>query len=256
MEDQSRGDADGGAKGKRLPTGVGTKTYSQTDALSDFTTYEEYLDSFVHPKDLYYLEDENLARELVELGCRGSGEILSRDDFYARKRLAETVRTQKHTIARKLASIGREKDVAGSPLLRELAEREEAVRSGRLMCILFIRGVNKKGQEISGFIDYAHRLKTDNFESYFSRRKKLLPRPSDLSFYNWETQVTSSNHTPNFQVISGEKGILFKNKRDRKVINVDPESPPGESSATKRIDLTTTEYLQVVIFDHVTRQKL
>jgi len=76
---------------------------------------------------------ENLARELVELGCRGSGEILSRDEFFARKRLAETVRTQKHTVARKLASLGREKDFADSPLLRELAEREEAVRSGKLM---------------------------------------------------------------------------------------------------------------------------
>ena len=50
-----------------------------------------------------------------------------------------------------------------------------------------------------------------------------MPKPSDLSFYNWETQTSTSNQTQNFQVIAdNEAGLLFKNKRDRKVINVDP----------------------------------
>jgi hypothetical protein len=38
------------------------------------------------------------------------------------------------------------------------------------------------------------------FEPYFDREKKLMPKPSDLSFYNWETQTSTSNATPNFQV--------------------------------------------------------
>jgi len=51
-----------------------------------------------------------------------------------------------------------------------------------------------------------------------------MPKPSDLSYYNWETQVATSNSTPNFQVIADhEGGLLFKNKRDRKIINVDPK---------------------------------
>ena len=29
----------------------------------------------------------------------------------------------------------------------------------------------------------------------------MLPRPSDLSFYNWETQTATSNATPNYQVL-------------------------------------------------------
>ena len=83
--------------------------------------------------------------------------------------------------------------------------------------------MNVKGQEISGYIDYSHRLKTEDFEQYFSEKKKLLPKPSDLSFYNWENQMITSNNTPNYQVIAESiKGILFKNKRDRKIINVDP----------------------------------
>lgn len=81
-----------------------------------------------------------------------------------------------------------------------------------------------KGQEISGYIDYALRLKNEPFEPYFERKKKLLPKSSDLSYYNWETQTSTSNSTPNFQVIAdSETGLLFKNKRDRKVVNVDPK---------------------------------
>jgi hypothetical protein len=124
-----------------------------------------------------------------------------------------------------------------------------------MQSIIFIRTRNSKGQEISGYVDYAHRLKTENFESYFSRTKTFLPRPSDMSFYNWETQTCTSNATPNFQVIAdNESGILFKNKRDRKIINVDPSEPnPGDN--TTRTQVATKEHIQVVIYDHLTRRK-
>ena len=36
--------------------------------------------------------------------------------------------------------------------------------------------------------------------SYFSGTKKFLPKPTDLSFYNWATQTTRSNASPNYQV--------------------------------------------------------
>merc|ERR1712118_265698 len=114
------------------------------------------------------------------------------------------------------------------PFLRNLAAREELVRNGKLSTIIFIRDKNVKGQEISGYIDYGHRLKEDHFEAFFERKKRLLPRPT-------------------------EQGLLFKNKRDRKVINVDPKGEPGDNS--KRSDIKTNEYIQVVIFDHMTRKK-
>ena len=47
--------------------------------------------------------------------------------------------------------------------------------------------------------------------------------------------------------------MLFKNKRDRKVINVDPHKEPGDNS--KRTPIATSEYMQVVIYDHMTRRK-
>jgi hypothetical protein len=190
---------------------------------------------------------------LAELGYRGSGETLKREEFEARKKAAEEAKASKlRNAPKKLASA--DKDLSHYPFLHNLAEREDLVRNGKLTSIIFLRDKNSKGQEVSGYIDYAHRLKSENFESYFERKKKLMPKPSDLSYYNWETQHSTSNSTPNFQVIAdNEAGLLFKNKRDRKVINVDPKSLPGDNS--RRIEIKTHEYLQVVIYDHVTRRK-
>ncbi len=44
-------------------------------AITEFATYDDFLDAQIAPIDLYYLEDEELARQLVELGFRGTGEV-------------------------------------------------------------------------------------------------------------------------------------------------------------------------------------
>lgn len=139
--------------------------------------------------------------------------------------------------------------------MKELAKREEANRNGKMTTIIFIRDKNSCGQEISGYVDYAHRLKLEDFEPYFLGKKRLLPRPSDLSFYNWETQTSTSNPTPNYQVIAeNTQGLLFKNKRDRKILEADPSaSSPGDNST--RTVLKTPKYMQVVLYDHMTRRK-
>ncbi|XP_074647253.1 cilia- and flagella-associated protein 299-like [Tubulanus polymorphus] len=220
--------------------------------VTEFSTYEDFLDSQITSLDLYYLEDEELARQLVELGYRGSGEVLKREEFEARKQAAEASRLSKRSQQKTLASSGKElKD----SFLKALAQREEANRSGKMTSIIFIRDKNSRGQEISGYIDYAHRLKTEDFEPYFAGRKRLLARPSDLSFYNWETQTSTSNPTPNYQVIAeNASGLLFKNKRDRKILNVDPKAAsPGDNSTRTAIE--TMKYTQVVIYDHITRRK-
>lgn len=38
--------------------------------LLESETYEEYLDAFVQPQDLFYLRDPHLARQIVKLGYR------------------------------------------------------------------------------------------------------------------------------------------------------------------------------------------
>ena len=42
-----------------------------TEEALKHDTYEEYLDSQINDQDLFYLECEELARDLVELGYRG-----------------------------------------------------------------------------------------------------------------------------------------------------------------------------------------
>lgn len=232
-----------------LPAGPGDST------VTEFASYEEYLDSQITPIDLYYLEDKELARQLVELGYRGTGEPLKREEFEARKKAAESFRLSKRMATKVLAS--HDKDFTDSPFLQSLADREEANRNGKMTSIIFIRALNSKRQEVSGYIDYAHRLKTENFDPYFSGTKPLLPRPSDLSFYNWETQTCTSNATPNFQVVAdNENGLLFKNKRDRKIINVDPkDTKSGDNTTRTLVTADGKVIIQCVIYDHLTRRK-
>ncbi|CAE7190777.1 cfap299 [Symbiodinium sp. KB8] len=225
---------------------------SKARPVTSFATYEDYLDSQITELDMYYLDDEELARQLVELGYRGDGEPKKREEFEALKKAEREKHLHKDSAPRPLASLG--KDLADKPFLQALANREELVRNGKLTTIIFIRDYNAKGQEVSGYIDFAHRLKTENFEPYFEGTKTLMPRPSDLSYYNWETQTSTSNSSPNFQVIAdSETGLLFKNKRDRKVINVDPKASAGDNST--RSEIRTHEFAQVVLYDHMTRRK-
>ena len=198
------------------------------------------------------MQDEELARQLVELRYNGDGDTLKREEFEARKKAEREKHLHKESAPPPLASMG--KNLSDKPFLQALANREEAVRNGKLTCIIFIRDFNSRGQEVSGYIDLAHRLKTESFEPYFTGKRRLMPKPSDLSYYNWETQTSTSNSSPNFQVVADNgTGLLFKNKRDRKVIDVNPSSAPGDN--TTRFELRTSEYAHVVIYDHVTRRK-
>uniref|UniRef100_A0A8C9J6E4 Cilia- and flagella-associated protein 299 n=1 Tax=Panthera tigris altaica TaxID=74533 RepID=A0A8C9J6E4_PANTA len=238
------------------------------NVVTQFNTYEDFLDSQITSVDLYYLEDEGLARQLVELGYRGTGEVVKREDFEARKAAIETARLAERTQKKTLTSAG--KDLQDN-FLKALAVREEDNHNGKVSLnqqgfnavhtlkkqratVIFIRDKNSHGQEVSGYIDYAHRLKIEDFEVYFSGKRRLLPKPTDMSFYNWDSHIAVWNSTPNYQVIADNlEGLLFKYKRDRKILNVDPKVPPGDNST--RIPIQTDLYIQAVIFDHISRRK-
>lgn len=97
---------------------------------NEFETYEDYLDSQITPVDLFYLEDKELARQLVELGYRGNGETHKREEFEAKKKAAENFRLMKRITTNSLSSTG--KDLSKSLLLQALAEREDSNRRGKL----------------------------------------------------------------------------------------------------------------------------
>lgn len=226
---------------------------SYNSNVAAYSSYEEYLDEHISQEDLYYLEDQDLARQIVELGYKGK-DLLSRKEFEeAKKRALHGPRKTKKK-SEKICGYG--KDLTQYPLLYALAKREVLVRDGKLSTIIFIRDIDKHtGHEISGYIDYGHRLKSEDFEEYFSRKKKLLPKLTDLSYYNWKTQTLRYNNSSTFQVIAdSERGLLFKHRRDRKTIDVDPKSTDPGFNSTRRT-IKTDEYLQVVLYEHHPRRK-
>merc|ERR1712189_12846 len=89
------------------------------DNTAEYATYEDFLDSQISAYDLYYLEDEELARQLVELGYRGSGGVLKREEFEARKQAAEASRLSKRSQQKVLASSGKE---ISDPFLQAMAQ--------------------------------------------------------------------------------------------------------------------------------------
>ena len=56
------------------------------NGLAEFEKYEDYLDKQMSDEDLFYLEDTELARQLIEVGYHGKGEILTREQFEERQK--------------------------------------------------------------------------------------------------------------------------------------------------------------------------
>ena len=105
-----------------------------------------------------------------------------------------------------------------------LKERESEVRNGTKSTIIFIRYKDKKGKETSAYIDYRDRLKNEEIEAVFKGELPLIPKPNDLSYFNWNIQKVNSLDSTFFRVDAGPKERLsFKNNSDRKIINVDLE---------------------------------
>uniref|UniRef100_A0A8C1YVL8 Cilia- and flagella-associated protein 299 n=1 Tax=Cyprinus carpio TaxID=7962 RepID=A0A8C1YVL8_CYPCA len=209
--------------------------------MHKYNEYNMFLSSIFNIRSvLLLLQDQELARQLVELGHKGSS--LEREEFETSKAAAEASRLASESQQKKLASIGKElKD----NFLRALAEREEANRSGEMTSIIFIRVQNSHEQEISGYIDYSHQLKFEDFKPYFSRKKRLMPKPTE--------DVAKHNASSNYEVFTeNPRGLLFNCKNDRKILNVDPEATPGDSSI--RTPVQCDLYVHVVIYDHVTRK--
>ena len=83
-----------------------------------------------------------------------------------------------------LASDGQ--NFAGNRFLEELARRERNLKNGRMTTILFLRYQEQGKNEVSGYIDLADRMKKEDFKRYFMGKKDLMPKETDLSYYNWD----------------------------------------------------------------------
>lgn len=198
--------------------------------ISDIKTYADYLNKYVTKEDLMYLEDEELARKIKELYNTQKGEIRNEADFNRKKKEIFDEKNIEENEKEQL-QFSQDMHYAKGSFLELLQERENDVRNGIKFTIIFIRYKDKKGRETSAYIDYRERLKEDEMEAVFKEGVPLMPKSTDLSYYNWNIQRINSLDSTFFRVDAGPKERLcFKNNTDRKVINVDLEyieSHPG-----------------------------
>ena len=65
------------------------------NGLDQYKEYENYLDDQINEMELFYLEDKELARKLIEVGYYGKGEVLSREQFDKKKDEIDKAKKQK-----------------------------------------------------------------------------------------------------------------------------------------------------------------
>lgn len=227
--------------------------------LSNLETYEEYLESLVTLKDIYYLENIELCRQIAGNGMRSVGETMSRKEFERKK---QAVLDLKAEVFKPHMMFSFE-SLADDSFLEALEKRERANRIGDLSTIIFVRHRWENGIEVSGYIDFEASLRKAIGKEYgavdwlavFKGTKKLRPKPTDLGYFNWKNGEVFVNDSPNYLTISQPDSMLqFMNKYDRMVINPTPfEEELGPS--TKRFFYSTELYEHAVIYDHVVRKR-
>lgn len=231
------------------------------NVASKFERYENYLDSFINKNDLEFLENIEVARQLVELGINVKTQILSREEFNRKKEELQELKRQrlaKNKIVVAFKEVSNSEIIDNDPLLKAMAEREEAIRNDVMATIIYLRVCIKNSKnrlvEVSGYIDLCERLNTENFIPYYEGKTLLLPKKTDLSFYNWNTGFCVFNDSKIFKNEADvEQKILgFKNKRDRRIIWVD-EAQEVETKSVKRFEIRSSSpiYKQIIFFDQM-----
>ncbi|KAL4714055.1 hypothetical protein ACJJTC_008409 [Scirpophaga incertulas] len=218
--------------------------------LLKFQTWEDYLDSLIEIADLRNLRSITSARTIAAFGYRANGDTLSEKEFYTRRAVIQEVvfPTVKPYV---LVSEGTD---VWDPFSRELAVREQANRLGIVQSIIFVRHYTKGGFEISGYIDYAHRLISEDWAPFFKTNKMLWPKLNDLGYYHWRHGTVRNNMTRNYKpTLDPDKGLLFQNRHDHKIICPDPYQDPGQNTTKFRV--YSPRYTQIEIYDHTVRKK-
>lgn len=230
---------------------------NEDQVVTRFDNYYEFLSEFIKPEDRMYLEDEDLARDVKELYEINKGDIKSKADFDRKKQELEMLGKVDESKEKPLFSQG--KTFEKGTFLYELASREQEVRNGRKSTIIFIRYKDQYGKENSAYIDYRERLKNDNFEEIFNGTKDLIPKPTDLSYYNWSHKKVYANDSTFFRVDAGPKELLsFRNNTDRKIINVDLEylsKNPNLDVDRSPVELKKVESNIDTVLNNITNKK-
>ena len=83
--------------------------------------------------------------------------------------------------------------------------------------------------EISGHIDLDMRMKTENILPYINGEKRMLPKKSDLTFYNWDRGTAAYNSTDNFTVVAELPRLLLRHTGSDATLDITTSTPGMDS---------------------------
>jgi hypothetical protein len=218
---------------------------SEDSLITKFNTYDDYLDYNLSPNDKFYLDNLDMARFVIQIGGRKVG-LLTQHEFVAKKNAI--MASQRHRL-RRTRAVARQKayNTGDSPFLAAIAARDAALGSGSMVCILYLLARNRKGQEVSGYIDLGERLFDTDYSKLFSGDSILLPTRKDLSYYNWATrQAHQQSESSNFQFVPNAQ-LSFLVKADQSILNLN--SKPSTVLEFESGD----SYIEAAFFDHHTK---
>lgn len=224
--------------------------YESDLKLMQFKTYEEYLDSLVTAVDLFYLESTTIAQKIARLGYLSAVKTFDEETFYDRREFVGNLLYPTH----KIGMLASESTKPINGLQCELAVRERPNRLGSLSTIIFTHQSVKSGRIRSAFVDYAHRLTTEDWVPFFKGKEKLKIRSSDLYYLDSYLKHPVINRTENYNAFFDQRNrLVFHNLHDDKFLNLDPNKHCFGHVSSLKIQVKGFDL--VILFDYVPRKK-
>ncbi|KAH8409625.1 hypothetical protein KR222_011621 [Zaprionus bogoriensis] len=229
----------------------------------NYGSYEEYLDHFINVSDVRYMRNWALTRKYIQNACGKScmGRLLSRAEYEEhRKKLHDELRPRGISES---TLFGEGYD-GNDNVLRQFAKRELLLLSKQSSTIIFLLMRSEKGLEVSSLIDleqsfreshYKNSVHYVNWPAIFAGKAKLMPKPTDLSYFDWYKNKVNYNDSDNFTVVTeGAHSLLMMHRGDHKIICVNAGCRCSYTRNARRRIYSSNIYGQCIFFDHVIRR--
>ncbi|KAH8377642.1 hypothetical protein KR093_006403 [Drosophila rubida] len=225
--------------------------------LLRFESYAEYLQSFQYVEDHRYIGNLTAINKLVRLGYRNTGRVYTEEEFDKNKLKSFELINPK-IVVRDLSD---KWITMNDPGLRALAERERPNLLKKLSTIIFICARMPSGFDVSSYMDYAMNLRhfemdvrgAPNWNKIFNGTQKLMPKPSDLSYYDMRKKLVTHNDSDNYITLAMGNSLVFLHRGDHKIIIPDGK---GAGNTFKKVMILSPSLGSIILYDHVVRKPL
>ncbi|KAH8377641.1 hypothetical protein KR093_006401, partial [Drosophila rubida] len=223
--------------------------------LLEFSTYADYLKSFHCIEDERYLGNPKAIEALVKLGYRNTGRVYTEEEFDICKEKTLVLMNPKIKVRVGSAYLVKGND----PGLLALSERERPNLLKKLSTIIFISVRMPSGFDMSSYMDYEMNLRhfeldvrgAPNWTKIFEGSQKLLPKSSDLSYYDMQKKLVTHNDSDNYHSLAMGNSLVFLHRGDHKIIVPDGK---GASNTFKKVMIFSPSLGSIILYDHIVRK--